>query len=153
MGVDTKGKISRIIPIEEIKNILETKLKVIITDVCNLVDEVYRITFTYEGENRKLSVIYDDKETNLVLGHWGSSVKIMKSLIENYGGSLQENDHESDWVEIPEMNYYPLTPEQAKLLFDRIDELENQLEQKDKQIQVYRELLGDIKAKATKALN
>ena len=45
------------------------------------------------------------------------------------------------------------TPEQIQQLFDRIEELEGMVEQRDKKIQSYRELLGGFKVEITKALD
>ena len=59
--------------------------------------------FTYKGEERRLfAIVYKstkfsktgqkERQIFLDLGYWGSSVEIMKSIISNFSGYLDEND-------------------------------------------------------------
>ena len=61
------------------------------------------VYFTYKGEERRLfAIVYKstkfsktgkkERQIFLDLGYWGSSVEIMKSIISNFSGYLDEND-------------------------------------------------------------
>lgn len=87
------------------------------------------IYFTYKGEERMLAYNYDNinsfsnlarysklglaemvqsETTALSLGHWGSSVEILKTLTEHFGGGwLDEDDCDDD-------EYYPVEAKSIK---------------------------------------
>ncbi len=61
------------------------------------------VYFTYKGEERRLfAIVYKstkfsktgqkERQIFLDLGYWGYSVEIMKSIISNFSGYLDEND-------------------------------------------------------------
>lgn len=65
------------------------------------------VYFTYKGEERRLfAIIYKSRKFSkngekerhifLDLGYWGSSVEIMKSIISNFSGWIDENDCDND---------------------------------------------------------
>lgn len=114
MGINTQGFFSSDIKLKNINNVLKQKLKVE-TKIENTHDEKYKqILFTYKGESRMLSVFedYTDKShtgkdicTLIDLNCWGSSVEIIKSIVEEFGGYMIENDSSDDgWTYINKQN-------------------------------------------------
>lgn len=108
MWIDTHGiiKNKKCDSLDEIANILKNKLgatKVIVDKKKDLSDGSF-IRFKYKDEDRKLFVMnsenysdYPELKLNtpyiwLSLWLWGSSVEIIKGIVEEFGGFIDEND-------------------------------------------------------------
>ncbi|MFO1442867.1 hypothetical protein KDN24_06515 [Bacillus sp. Bva_UNVM-123] len=104
MGVDTDGRISNKHGVKDIQRALKHKFNINnnISDTHS--KDYYVLSFDYKGENRNLSVFenyvddYDGKPgTHMSLGMWGSSIELMRGILEMYGGEIKENDCSDEW--------------------------------------------------------
>lgn len=119
MSVDTKGLLKGRIDIEEVANIIKNKFKTEYIKIEKEKDNVYniegkefrseygRIFFTYKGDNRILSYYFSTSQsdikqhdevnqeniyTQISLGYWGDSEKIITEIVKEYGGYIDKND-------------------------------------------------------------
>lgn len=104
MGVDTKAILRKGTGIEEIVSHLSKKYSDVKVESTHT-DYYFVITFKDNKDNRSLNVFtksemsaqdYDIEGTLLSLGLWGNSVEIMKYLLNEFGGYLDENDCDSE---------------------------------------------------------
>ena len=100
------------------------------------------IYFTYKGEERMLAYNYNNinsfgnlerysklglaemiqsETTELSLGHWGSSVEILKTLTEHFGGGwLDEDDCDDDY-------YYPVEAKKCEKEENKLETVEEKI--------------------------
>jgi len=114
MGVDTKAIIRKGTSLKEIKEVLEAKYGEVRV-VSSYSSNYFRLVF-YDGYiNRMLSIFIDDTAeidhnidgVLLMLGCSGKSVEIMKTLLDVFGGYLDENDCDDE-------GFYPVNIEEFK---------------------------------------
>ncbi|MES2731747.1 MAG: hypothetical protein V4714_08365 [Bacteroidota bacterium] len=99
MGVDTKAIIRKGVTLTQIKHCLEKAYGEITISPCHS-DELFILVFKDGEAYRTLWVFFNECAKNdyhidgilLTLGCWGNSVPIMKSLLNEFGGYLDEND-------------------------------------------------------------
>lgn len=119
MSVGTKGLLKGRIDIEEVANIIKNKFKTEYIRIEKEKDNVYniegkefrseygRIFFNYKGDNRILrwgfstsqsdikqhdEVNQENIYTQISLGYWGDSEKIITEIVKEYGGYIDKND-------------------------------------------------------------
>jgi len=104
MGVDTKGKIKKEYTVRDVQRALKHKFNIETKIIPTSFENYYNVQFKYKDEDRILSLFenYADDETREVGTHmslraWGSSVEIMKGIIEIFGGFIIENDSLDEW--------------------------------------------------------
>lgn len=121
MGADTKAIIRQGVSLPDLANTLHRlglaneKPEVLTTHSPSF----FQLQFKYGEEQRLLSVHVDDCSYRdykingllLSLGFWGSSVAILRSLCNHYGGYLMEND----CGPAPESDFVPVTIEKYSL--------------------------------------
>lgn len=99
MGTDTKGYLSREIPVNKIFNVIITKYDENAT-IETEIGEDYKVETASiifkDGEDQRMLWVYREltgnKKTSLSLGYWNNSVEIMTNIIKCFGGELLEND-------------------------------------------------------------
>ena len=114
MGMNTQGFFDSKIKTDDIVEVLKYKFNV----DCRVEETgskgYLQVFFEYKDEKRILSVFenYTDKShtgedaTTLIdLNVWGSSVEIIRGIVEEFGGYLDENDYGSEgWKYINKVN-------------------------------------------------
>lgn len=109
MGINTQGYFSPEIKTDQIEDILNNKFNVETTIEKTHNENFKQIFFNYKGESRILSVFENytdklhtdqDKVTLIDLNLWGSSVELIKGIVEEYGGYMVENDCSDEWAYI-----------------------------------------------------
>lgn len=112
MGVNTQGIINSSVGVSDIIEILENKFDVITTIEDTHNKDYKQIVFDYNGEDRRMSVFVNysdishigftgmDKATLIDLNLWGSSIKLIEGIVEEFGGFVIDNDcsDEVRWV-------------------------------------------------------
>lgn len=119
MSVDTDGKIKAEYGVKDIQRVLNHKFKVETKLHYSGKKDYYTLEFEYKDAHRILSVFenYNDDETNdlcthLSLGMYGSSIEIMRGILECFGGYIRENDCENDWEFVSHSDKITLTNEE-----------------------------------------
>lgn len=147
MGVDTKGRMSNKHGVKDIQRALKYKLNINSEVKETYSKDYYIISFNYKDEHRELSVFenykddYDGKiGTHLSFRKWGSSIEIMRSILEMFGGDIQENDCEDEWEYVSPSDKMNLTEEE--LLEDK---LFSRLSNEDTSYVVKRQIVNYIK--------
>lgn len=104
MSVDTDGKIKAKYGVKDIQRIMKHKLHIDSILRYSGMKDFYTLEFNYKDEHRILSVFenYVDDETNetgthLSMGMYGSSIQIMRGILEGFGGYIRENDLHDHW--------------------------------------------------------
>lgn len=119
MGVDTKGKIKAEHMVKDIQRALKYKFNIDSTLRDTSIENYYNLLFDFNDEKRMLSVFenYVDDETreigtHLIMGMWGSSIKLMRGILETFGGHIIENDSEDEWQYVSPNNKINLTDDE-----------------------------------------
>lgn len=120
MGVDTKGFIDSKYKAIDIKAIVESKLGIECKlEQSSFAKSYYQLFFDYNDEKRILSIHEDYKEedtgkivTLFTLGMWGSSIEIITSILQNYGGWIIRNDCADEWDYVEQTSNIELNEEQ-----------------------------------------
>jgi hypothetical protein len=111
MSINTKGIIRKGTTLPEIKEVLENKYGNV--GIKSYSDPTLFSLYFKDGEDqRKLSVFVDDVAkrdykidgVTLDLNCWGNSVEIMKLLLSEFGGYLDENDCDDE-------GFYAINPD------------------------------------------
>lgn len=112
MGIDTKGVIKQEITIIDMKKSIEKFFNTEVTVHSYFHNDMFVFDFSYfngetnEMENRNLNLFfnnsdYDDEVGSyyaaISLHYWGSSIKIINTLISHYGGYILNKDDTDDW--------------------------------------------------------
>ena len=147
MSVDTDGKIKAEYGVKDIQRVLKHKYNVEAKLRYSGLKDFYMLEFDYKDEHRILSVFenYVDDETretgtHLSLGMYGSSVQIMRGILESFGGYIRENDLKDNWEFVAPSDRVHLTDEE-KLE----DELYRQLEKSDLNIAEMQHVISYVK--------
>ena len=109
MGVSTNAIVRKDVTITDIENFLTIKYEDVELHKSIYTPDFFRITFKDGNDDRQLSVSFSDSCEKdygisgvwLSLGSWGNSIEIMKSLCEEFGGYLDENDCDDE-------GFYPI---------------------------------------------
>jgi len=114
MGVNTKAILRKDTTLEQIY--LKLKDKYSDVQIHNTsASDFFIITFQDGLDNRRLSVFFNDYAKNdyglegtlCDLNLWGNSIEIMKYLLDEFGGYLDENDCDED-------DFYPVNLDSYK---------------------------------------
>jgi hypothetical protein len=128
MGVNTQGIMKPEVTLDQIVSVLERKFNVF-AGVKKTHDKDYHtVYFIYNDESRMLSVFenYTDKShtnkekvTLIDLNLWGSSVELIRGIVEEFGGQMVESDCSDDLFEVKKIdsNLKPVKY-QIVLIFD-----------------------------------
>jgi hypothetical protein len=156
MGVDTKGKIKAEFGVKDIQRSLKHKFNIESKINNTGMEDYYYLSFEYNNEKRMISVFenYKDDETkeigtHLRLSMWGSSVELMKGILESFGGFIIEDDYNSDeWKYISPTEKINLTEEE--ILEDNLYQIFNDLKlnfvEKQRVIEFVKKNLVQIKS-------
>ena len=105
MGRSTIGVIPQRVDIDGIKDSLTKTLGAKLNIEKVPMDDFYILIFEYKGEERALRISIDEYEdkrkkgkekTTIEMCYWGSSVEIIKGVLEGYGGDLCRIDIEEN---------------------------------------------------------
>lgn len=125
MSVDTDGKIKAEYSVMDIQRVLKHKFNIESKLRYSGMKDFYTLEFNFNDEHRILSVFenYIDDETNelgthLSMGMYGSSIQIMKGILECFGGYIRENDCTDSWEYVTPKQKVHLTPDE--LLEDKL---------------------------------
>lgn len=155
MGTDTKGLINKNVTILDIQRLLENKFGITDSKFNSSDDRFYSLVFTFEEENRMLSVYLNSFEkdfnedfTWLSLGAYGCSIKIIKGIVENYGGFIKEYDSRDDWDRVEQINEVKPTEIQIleNSLYRKLVEQEYSIFEKQRIVNYVRDNLEFIKS-------
>lgn len=110
MGIDTKAIIRSGVKIQQIAEVIEKHYKNV--EIVRSADpSIFRVKFDDNKDRRMLWVMYDSVNESdpidgvlLSLGCHGSSIEIMKTILKEFGGYLDENDCDG-------IGYYPIEAE------------------------------------------
>jgi hypothetical protein len=126
MGVNTKANINKKYGVADIKLILEklegvSDLKIEPTGQVNYTIAYFKYKGKTDIENRNLSIFtkYKDEETKKIvtlldLNCWGSSIEIIKGILEYVGGTMVDNDCATEPYYVEPIKDYVLTDEEKK---------------------------------------
>ena len=119
MGVDTDGKVKVEYGVKDIQRVLKHKFNVESKLRYSGMKDYYTLEFDYKDEHRILSVFenYMDDETNevgthLSMGMYGSSIQIMRGILEGFGGYIRENDLTNKWEYVEPSDKVNLTDDE-----------------------------------------
>lgn len=119
MGVDTDGRIGVKHGIKDVQRALKHKFNVESKVTETTVKGYCILSFNYREESRDISVfenyVDDDTgelETHLSFNKWGSSVEIMRGIIEMFGGYIKEDDCVDEWEYVSPNSKINLTEEE-----------------------------------------
>jgi hypothetical protein len=115
MGNSTQGFFNSNIKMDQIEEVINRKFNVpILFKRIENEDYDYNvIRFYYNNEPRMLSVFenYKDKShtgqdivTLVDLDAWGSSVELIKGIVEEFGGYMVNNSGYNDWKPVEKVN-------------------------------------------------
>ena len=133
MSVDTDGKIKAEYGVKDIQRVLKHKFNIESILRYSGMKDYYTLEFDYKDEHRIISVFenYMDDETqetgtHLSMGMYGSSIQIIRGILEGFGGYIRENDLHNEWE-------YVAPSEKVHLTDDEVleDKLYEKLKQSD----------------------
>lgn len=154
MSVDTDGKIKAEYGVKDIQRALKHKFNVESILRYSGMKDYYTLEFDYEKEHRILSVFenYIDDETkeistHLSMGMYGSSIPIMRGILESFGGYIRENDLHDNWEYVVPLETVHLTDDEVleDQLYTRLTQSDLNFEEKQHVINYIKENMDFIK--------
>lgn len=155
MGMDTDGKIKSIYGVKDIQRALKHKFNIDTYLRTTTVIDYHKLDFEYRDEHRTLSIFenYPDDETkeigtHLSLGMWGSSVELMRGILESFGGHIKENDCKDEWEYVSPRSKIHLTDEEIleDKLYERLKESNFDFKRKQQIVEYVKDNLEFIKS-------
>lgn len=109
MGVNTQGIMNPEVKLKQIVDVLENKFNVVPKVRSTHDKDYWTVYFNYSDESRMLSVFENyrdyqhtnkDKCTLIDLNLWGSSIELIRGIVEEFGGEMVEDDCSDEWFEV-----------------------------------------------------
>jgi hypothetical protein len=109
MGVNTQGIFNQDVKLDQIVSVLESKFNVSVKIEKTYSKDYYTVYFKYNNESRMLSVFENytdkshtnkDKVTLIDLNLWGSSIELIRGIVEEFGGEMVEADTSDNWFAV-----------------------------------------------------
>jgi hypothetical protein len=131
MGVNTQGIMNSEVKLDQIVYVLKSKFNVTPKVEKTHDKDYHTVYFNYNNESRMLSVFENytdkshtnkDKVTLIDLNLWGSSIELIRGIVEEFGGEMVEADSNDNWFEVkkkdgtPYIKYLPIFN-----MFDRVN--------------------------------
>lgn len=155
MSADTDGKIKMEYGVKDIQRVLKHTFNIDAKLRYSGMKDYYTLEMDYKDEHRILSVFenYVDDETkevgtHLSMGMYGSSIQIMRGILEGFGGYIRENDLKDKWEYVVPSDKVILTEDEIleDRLYEKLEKSDLNFEEKHRVISFIKDNLEFIKS-------